>query len=288
MALKASGRVGAEQAEDTFDTPAQAPSPSDLSRFGLAPARFRLELVTADHDSVALEIGQKNSFNDTLYARRPNGSDVFLIPADFAFRVEQDLYKLRDKRALTAAKEDITRLTVMATSPGSPALKPRYTVQRTDKGFSLEAPLKANADMAEVEALLTALTSMRAQHFAAEADATEATAKALGFAAPSLTATLGLKDGQSMILLFTEHTEPQSPKRYFVRRAGPYPILELGNDWALKKLNVTAHELRDRRVWTVDREQITKLTLTKVGHPPLSFTKEAKEKWRSRKRCSMA
>ncbi len=272
--LQLSARVGGGGDRDDFQKDLGAPT--DLKIFGLAEPRFRLLLDDAAGRREVLLVGSRNDFDDSLYVKRDDRSDVGLVPSGLEFQLDKDIYKLRDKRPFIFAEDEVQGLSI--SQGGSTTL----ALERQGTSWRLVQPLQADADADQVGQLLGALTGLRAQHFAAEVGASPGALQAFGLTAPAYVVSIKLTSGTTASLRFgsvpgdakapAPGTAPAAP-RAFVMLAGDNPVLELGNDAVLKTLARPADALRDLRLLRADRDAVQQLQLQR-GDAVLSFVRE--------------
>ena len=272
--LQLSARVGGGGDRDDFQKNLAAPT--DLQIFGLAAPRFRLLLDDAAGRREVLLVGARNDFDDSLYVKRDDRSDVGLVPSGLEFQLDKDIYKLRDKRPLIFTEDEVQGLSINQGASTALAL------ERQGQSWRLIQPLQADADAEQVRQLLAALTGLRAQHFAAEAGASRGALQAYGLTTPAYVVSIKLTSGTTASLRFGSVAgDAKGPAagaapaeaRAFVMLAGDNPVLELGNDAALKTLARPAAALRDLRLLRSDRDAVQQLQLQR-GEAVLSFVRE--------------
>ena len=266
--LRSTVRVG--QAPNPGDAKAAAAPAFELALFGLEPARYSVIFKTQDGNSQTLLVGKKNTYDGSLYVKRADTEDVGMVSGDFAYQLDQDLFKLREKRPVILAADDVVKLQV------TPAKGPGYTLERGEHGLMLTAPLRSAADTGAVGQVLGALSGLRAKSFAAESATTPAALRPFGLDKPAYTAVLHLKDQRVITLLFGE-LSLAGQSHSFVMEQGDHPVLELGSDWASKKLGLTDQQLRDMRVLAFDKDAVRTLSIVH-GQESLTFTVGRDEK----------
>ena len=268
--LRTTGRVGGAGPDDDGTHPAA--TPADLSLFGLAPPRYTLTLTDPNGQSQTLLVGKKNAFDGSLYVKRADQTEVALVPSAFAYQLDQDLYKLRDKRPFTFDNNAVKTLEV------TPRHGTAYRIERRGAdAFALTAPLQAAADEAFVSVLLTSLTSMRASHFVAE-DASKVDLGHYGLADPTVRATLTLQDGTQVALSLGDIAVAGTTHFFAYRPDAPTtPVFEVASDWPSKKLGIDPLELRDMHVTRFERDAVQAV---KVQDPAnaLAFSKKHNDK----------
>ena len=282
--LKMTARVGGGS-DDRFDTP--APAPADLAIFGLAPPRFRLVLDDTTGRRQVLLVGKRNSFDGSLFVKRDDRNEVGVVPSSIEYQLERDAYALREKRPLIFTAEDVAALSI------SRGKAPLITLESQGGIMRMTAPLSAATDATAVAQLLSTLSGMRAQHFAAEAGASPTALQTFGLLEPEAVVKLTLASGAIASLRFGSASLPvgatkatttpaATAKRTFVMLAGDNPVLELGSDAVLKVLAKPAQELRDLRVLPFHREDVQQVQMQRGGQT-LTFVHAAaaadKEAW---------
>lgn len=259
-------------------------SATDLSIFGLSPPRFVLSLtcggaVGATASTQTLAIGKRNTFDRSLFVQREGAQNVAIVPGEFLSVVDRNLYQLRDKRVALIDAAHIKRLVVAAHNFG-----PGYALERADDGFYLQKPISALADTEQVEALITALTSLRGKSVVAEA-ANQTQLSLFGLQSPRFVVSVW-RDNQdaaekpSTQLHFGE-IQMRGVTHTFARsNDDAEPVWELGSDWVMQKLRQDAQTLRDMRVVHVDPDKIAQLTVrTDAGAQHFARTHGADGAW---------
>lgn len=261
LEVQTRGQVGGE-ASAASSPPAK--QPGDLSLFGLAPPVFVVTLSGGEgaqtRRNETVLFGKKNSFDGSMYAKRSALADVFWVDGALAFDLDQDLFKLRDKRPLDLKEQDVQALTVSEDS------QTRFRIERAGAHFILheKASPPRPADDAQVHSLLSSLAAMRATLFAHEGADDPNILKTFGLQHPRFEVTVQQTAApEARLLLATKRMGDQ--QRYFAMRAGAHPIVEIGSDWAWKKLMVPVAELRDVRLLPVDIAAVARITVNCDG-----------------------
>lgn len=130
-------------------------SPTDLAQYGLNPPRidvgFRLK---GEKDFRHLLVGGKTPTGGDLYAKKPEETRVFLIPAYFESTLNKTPFDLRDKVVLKFEREKVDGLEV--TRGGATT---QFT--RTGTAWGVAKPVALRADYAALEGLVTRLSSLQ-------------------------------------------------------------------------------------------------------------------------------
>jgi hypothetical protein len=303
----------------------QAADSNTLKMYGLAPPRYHLTLVgnnaAGQQRTETLLVGKKNSFDGSVYAKRGEKGPVVRVPNTVATHLEQDLFKLREKRPAVFTGAQVQKFTVEFLPDGAPgpaktilmaggkrakkllaptqaapepAQHPRsFTVERSGAGFvvrnvvggtqnaeggtsvvagephaaaaSAALPGTFAADTEQVETLLGALSGLRAKLFVSEAAADADARRPFGLASPRYRVTLTTAaDSDPIVLLLGEVLLPEQA-HYFAMREGNNPVIELGSDWAFKKLSVPLAELRDLHLLHLDADAVQAIEIVSPG-----------------------
>ncbi len=240
---------------------------ADKARFGLAPPRFRVTLVTAEGKRTTLLAGDKNDYDGSLYVQREGRDEVLTVGGALEYQLDKDLFKLRDKRLTAFEGNEVAKLAVDVDG------KPRWAVESTGPDtWKLTAPRPVAADTVEVSAVLSALSSASATSFVGEA-ATPADLARYGLDHPKARAVLTLRAGAPRTLLFSAVAD-KGAKKYYATLGVASPILELSSSWVLDKIAVDPDSLRDTHVLPFDREAVAVLDLEGAGKK-LSFSRKS-------------
>jgi hypothetical protein len=131
-------------------------NPGDLSQFGLNPPKVDVAFrVKGLKDEKHLLIGEKTATGGDLYARTPDQKRVFLVASFLENTFNRTPFDLRDKSAL---KFDQTKVNdIEIDHEGT------IELTKTADDWVLAKPIKARADFASAEAILTALSGAQMQ-----------------------------------------------------------------------------------------------------------------------------
>lgn len=250
--LRRSGVVGKK------DPNGHVMPPKELFLFALEPPRIKVTLTDKAGVDHVLLVGKKNTFDGTIYVKRQDAPDVMQVPGNLEYQVDRDLYALRDKRVAVFEPEAVEKMVVER-----PKGEGNYTVERKGEGFWLRSPLDVAADSAQVEGALSALANIRARSFETE-KATPDNLARWGLDKPSVRVQLFLKGRDEPLVILLNEQKIGDTTRYSAMQEGEHPILELGSEWAFKKVALTPASLRDLRVLVFDRDAVTKLTLARA------------------------
>jgi hypothetical protein len=287
-------------AANTAATQPQAAGGNDLQMYGFAPPRYHLTLVGNDAAgqlrTETLLVGKKNSFDGSVYAKRGENGAVVRISNTVVTHLDQDLFKLREKRPAVFTGAQVQKFTVeffpeakpapaktirlvagkrvkkpsaTPTAAPQPSPLPRsFSLERNGAGFVVRdrvggendpagpLPKTFAADTEQVETLLGALSGLRAKRFVSEAAADAEARRPFGLAFPRYRVTLTCAADSAPIVLLLGEVQLPDQTHYFAMRDGNSPVIELGSDWAFKKLSVPLAELRDLHLLHLDPDAV--------------------------------
>jgi hypothetical protein len=163
-------------------------TPSSVSPFGLAPARFSVSFTVAgDVTSRQLEIGNKTPTGSDVYARVTGQPKVLLVSAYLEDTLARSTFDLRDKTVLKFSRGEIDTITLTA------ARAPAVSLKRTASDWTLTTPLSARADWTTVDGLISRVSDAQMTSVVPDtSDApTPADLKRFGLDAPQFVASFG-------------------------------------------------------------------------------------------------
>jgi hypothetical protein len=216
-----------------------AEAPASVRAWGLdRPVRLTLHTGRdKERASRTLLLGREDTAKKGVYVMRPGEPSVLLVPAEVWKLVPKNVAVLRDKAVVTVDRDAITRVEVE--SP-----KGVVTAARDKDQWTLVAPQALPADQAEVGAVLSRLSELRAQGFLSE----DAAAIPRFLPKPEVRVTLTAKGGATTTVLLAPSPETRGgvPVAY-AAVAGKGPVM-LVTAHALTDLARSPTDLRDRRL----------------------------------------
>jgi len=266
-----------------------APKMEDLAaKFGLNKPRLTLDLAFtgAKPKSDILEVGAEVPGRPEVYARLNRGGSIFTIAkplVDALLLGPEDLVALQQWSTTPDKLRDVT-LTKAEAAP--------FQLKQADGKWTLAGAIASAADPAAMQPLLAALSNLRAEKYETLV-ANAADQAKYGFDKPVARVKLVYKEAKPDTeppveqdrlreLVIGSLTAPAATTRYakLVGEANlPAAVFTVPAD-LVKPLEVTALDLLDRRLLTLDPKSITKVTLT--GATPegaLTLTRD-KDAWK--------
>lgn len=128
--------------------------PTDLSQYGLAPARVEVTVKTPGAAGTTLLLGATAPIGSNVYAQLSSSPRVMLVASDVADASDKSTFDLRDKAVLKFDRDKIDRLEIETAGD---------LIQLSKQGLEWDVlkPLHTRADPGVVSGLLTTLASLQ-------------------------------------------------------------------------------------------------------------------------------
>ncbi|HYA48825.1 MAG TPA: DUF4340 domain-containing protein, partial [Burkholderiales bacterium] len=133
---------------------------------------------------VRLLVGMENPLDKSLFAKREDDPRVVLLPSSLATALDKKAFDLRDKTIFKLDTAAVKRVALRGKDVSWEAV-------REGTGWMFTAPLRALAAKSKLDALIEALSDLKATEFVSEAK-TPADLKKLGLEKPDYIVTLAL------------------------------------------------------------------------------------------------
>jgi hypothetical protein len=132
---------------------------TDLSRFGLSPAKISLKIKTRDNKEYAIDFGNNNPIGNSIYAVMPGKKNVFFVSNASAGAFNKKTDELRNHRVLSFDQPEVDYLNIKS-SKGNIEL----TKDGNDQWW-IAGSEKIAADSPGVRGILNALSTARTKEF---------------------------------------------------------------------------------------------------------------------------
>ena len=203
------GDLGRLEAVEFVD---DAPKPEDVdAKYGLAKPKYTVALGFAGKPQT-LEVGKPREGKQESFARLAGGGNVFSVPKSLVDALDAGAVGLLPLQLWSVPAESVTAVEV-ARADGE-----RYTLKQPGDGWKLTGPFEAAAAFAEVQPLLAAVATVKAE----KADSLTVEPRH-GFDAPAVKLAITHKDGDKTAektLKIGAPTAPGATTR-FARFDGP-------------------------------------------------------------------
>ena len=236
----------------------------DLAMFGLEPPVASVT-IESETGTESIAFGKKNAMNGELYAKV---ADVVMVEGAIDYQVSKTAFDLRDKRLVRVAPASLRRVDVTRADGSAYALERRGG----SRLFVIAGGLSAEADAAQVDGVLGALTGLRAVKFATDRNATDDERRDY-LKTPVLRAKLTAADEAHTLVL------AKRADGWFAALEGePSPILAVAGEAVVRKVDVAPASLRDLHVVTFDRAAVKQITV-KRGDDSVTVKTDDKGVW---------
>lgn len=168
--------------------------PADLKEYGLATPRIEVEFKSGDgKPSGRLLVGDKTPTGASLYARRNDEPQVFLIADYQDASLNKSTFDLRDKTLIKIERNKVDRVEV------SVGKKP-IQFAKDGSDWKLTTPLAARADFSAVDGLVGRVETAQMKSIVTE-EATPAELKKFGLEKPEVTVSLNQGSARAVLAL---------------------------------------------------------------------------------------
>ncbi|HTK76898.1 MAG TPA: DUF4340 domain-containing protein [Gemmataceae bacterium] len=233
-----------------------APKPEDLTKYGLDKPAISATVTFNDPAQPAktIQLGQAREGKPEAYAKLTDAPGVFAVRQAVKEAVDQSSLAFRPLQLWSAGPATVKEIDVERPTG-------KYKLSRADSGWKLSGPFEANASPTFVQPLVDALATPRAERY--EAHKADDVTK-YGFDKPELTLTVAVTGDDKSKTLVVGRPTAADVKSRFAKLADsdavfvvPEPLVQAADKPAL--------DLLDRRLITLDPQQVTKLQGSGTG-----------------------
>jgi hypothetical protein len=201
---------------------------------------------------VRLLVGMENPLDKTLFAKRADDPRVVLLASSLKANLDKTVFDFRQKDVFKFTAADVKDIRVKA---GDLA----WQAGRDESGWLLKAPVAARADSGKIDALLEALSGLKAKAFVAETK-TAAAVEDFGLEKPGYEITLSLPS-ESREIFFALHKKGDAS--YATTSQSTKIIAFEGT--LLTDLDRRVDEIRDKKVAAFYSWDATGVALKRAG-----------------------
>lgn len=226
-------------------------NPKDLAAFGIPQAEVSL-WVKGQDKPVSIALGSENPLDNTIYAQKAGETRVVLLPGLIKSDIDKKLLDFRQKDIFHFEAADVAAISLKAKDI-------RWEAALKGGEWFLQKPAAGLAQKTRVDALLNALSGLRAKDFAVE-QKTPADLKKYGLDKPDYEVSLGLpKSNQALVFLAQKKDE----KVYVTTSASDKVVV--AEDQALTDMEKKPDDMREKRVDVFNAWEAEKLAILKPG-----------------------
>ena len=257
--------------------------PEELAKFGLKDPRLSAS-VWLDGQRLDFAAGNKTkgerAYANKTFLRVGNDPRVLVVDEALAERLDKPANDFRDKKVFDHDPEKAVALAI--TTP-----QRSLELAKAGKDWELTAPVADAADAAKVRSLLSKARDLQVEKFISEDDSKLAD---YGLDKPQVTCATKGEDGVSMTLLIGAKPKDDDKALYAKRGEAP-SIFTIKADF-LKDLEVKPEDLRQRQVAAFERDDATRLEITRAKATWAVARKNKDESWQMAKpkegKCDVA
>lgn len=235
--------------------------PKSLSEYGLDRPIIQFGIVLkGDRPSPNLLIGDKNPSGFSVYAKREDGSSVFLVADSLRTRLSRTPTDLRDKTLLVLEPDKVSTLKLSG--------KGQSISLRSAGGdrWEMLQPVKAKADASAVRDLLWKIRNARIKEFLVPGDAAR---RRYGLDSPDLVVGLREEDVSKQLIL----KKASDPKVGLYALAEPGQGVVIIDGRLLTDLSKSPFDLSDRSLLRFETTEVRAIQLRRGGQS-LALAKE--------------
>jgi hypothetical protein len=187
--------------ESVIDEKSEGVEKDFAKKAGVADATTKIRITREGKPAGEIHVGADTPAGRKAYARLEGDRKIYVLPNDLKTQISRKADEFRDPRASALTPQNITKVE-LKTGAGE------IELQKSKAGhWSLVRPLKARADDAEVNDLISRVTAARVDQFAPDAS----NLAAFGLDEPRATVTL-TAEGASAPEVFRIGGNPTDPK----------------------------------------------------------------------------
>jgi len=245
-----------------------------LDDYGLSNPDFSITVGTGS-ERQQLFVGTNAPIGDDIYVKLSDRKDVFATSKHVFNLVPENIEVWRDPIALRGESADTARIEIRSQQGGFVQLK------RVEDGWVIEQPLRARADSVKVAALLDALYRLKIDKFEWDAPVASPNADtgpvALAQDIGAVMESYGLSREQASVII-TVWSRGETSRTLMLGKpvvgdnAGMYAregrtdsVFVISRE-ALNTFSISINELRDKRIFIIDPNQVKYACFRQNGH----------------------
>ncbi|MGH8006860.1 MAG: DUF4340 domain-containing protein [Candidatus Binatia bacterium] len=245
--------------------------PQDLTVYGLNAPVVKVQITLKDGKTLpTMSVGKDTPVGHAVYVRKEGAPQLLLTAQSFRLGMTKEVKDLRDKTIISFPEGEVKKIAISGSGKD-------IALKKAEGNWTLEKPVTARADETKVQAFLSALEGMRAQDFIEQPPLE---LKEFGLAPPQFTVSLTLDaDGAHReILIGGEKSNTQGDKQHYIKR-GAEDTLFLVAASAVRDLNKTADDFRDKAIARFAPDQAARVEITRQDGEGFILTRGADKNW---------
>lgn len=238
------------------------PSADALKEYGLTTPAVKLEVKLKDGKTRTIELGGKDPLGSSVYAKLDGSPNVAVLGASLLTNADKPLNDWRDRSVFGATQYDVTSLKINNENGG-------FELGKKDAEWAITAPFAGPAEDAEVNSLISDLTSAKAAEIVA--DTADDLAK-YGLDKTKVSATAKLNTGSEKALFVGAKVDD----KYYAKTADSPRILKIESS-LYDKLNLKLSTLRSKQIVKINRDELTRIEVKNASGKLVATKKD--DKW---------
>ena len=249
----------------------------DLAQYGLQPPNIRVELWTEGETPTKTFLVGDKTVNYSVYTKEQSEPHIFLIESSALDDLTKSPSDLRDRSIFKFSPAETTTLRLQVAGQSEIRCKRQIPSNPDATGEANEwkiiQPVQAKADTKAIEAILSALGSLRAIVFEADGEYNPAD---YGLDQPKITVALRASADEKIQKLQIG-SDAETPGRIYVASSKHRTVYAVNKE-IYTKLNKTLFDLRDKRVIDFQRTAAHQFTL-RQGDTKIVCEKNVEGEW---------
>ena len=254
----------------------------EFTQYGLDTPNITLELWTDGTSPTATFFIGKKAINYSVYIKEKSEGHIFLIESSALDDLTKSPTDLRVRAVANFNTKTVSNIQFRHEDVGSTSQSRTVDCEKRDDTWYVTYPIEAKADSQEIERILSELLLLQVSSFEADnADAiTPTELEKYGLDAPRIQLKLTDRDlTYGLAIGSTVPPEHGNPERVYVKVAvGPESVYTVPDD-IYQLLNITAFDLRDKRVIDFQRTATNRFVVTIKGQQDVVCTKGFDNIW---------
>ena len=249
----------------------------DLAQYGLQPPNIQIELWTVGETPAKVFLIGDRTVNYSVYTKERSESHIFLIESSALDDFTKSPSDLRDRNVFKFSPAEVGTLHLQVGDQPEIRCKKQVDSNPDTTGdtnrWEMIQPVKSKADARVIEAILSALGSLRAVVFEADGEYDPAD---YGLSQPRVTVTLQFTTDDPIQELQIG-SDAETPGRIYVARSDHRAVYAVNRE-IYTKLNRTVFDLRDKRVIDFQRTATHRFTI-RQGDSEIVCQKNVDGEW---------
>ena len=255
---------------------------SELTQYGLDTPNITLALWTAGTTPIATFFIGKKAINYSVYIKEKSEAHIFLIESSALDDLTKSPTDLRDRSVANFNAETVSNIQFKYGDIGSTTQSSTVNCEKRDDTWYVTHPIEAKADVEEIERIISELLLLEVSTY--EADGTDAITRTeletYGLDAPRIEVKVTDRDlTYALAVGSTVPPEHGNLEHVYVKVAVGHESVYTVPDAISRLLNISAFDLRDKRVIDFQRTVTNRFVVTIKGQQDVVGTKGFDNTW---------